>query len=240
MKIRPYENNTDSKGYCQSFKGVPPNPKYIPEIIGKVGKVAGEYINTPEQKLFMALSALAIQPLIDLKYAQDDQKVDSAIKTASKAMAGGLTGVTIRAVFLKITDYYIGFQKHNRLNRYFYPDSATMLKEMRPEIADLRMSQYQKTLGTLFAVLFMILFSNSNLDVPLTSDFQDIISGVVKENKNWVDSISDVMTSRKNKIINWFKQRKNTIINIKNKTRQIIDILRKKPEDQPIKKESKQ
>ena len=107
MKISSSFHNIDSNQSYQSFKGVPPNPKYIPEIIGNIGKVAGEYINTPEQKLFLATAALMFQPLIDLKYAKEDQKEDVAIKSASKAMAGGFTGVLIRAVFLKITDHFV-------------------------------------------------------------------------------------------------------------------------------------
>lgn len=225
MKISSSFHNIDSNQSYQSFKGVPPNPKYIPEIIGNIGKVAGEYINTPEQKLFLATAALMFQPLIDLKYAKEDQKEDVAIKSASKAMAGGFTGVLIRAVFLKITDHFIGFQKHNKLNKLFFPDTAIRLKEVRPEIAKLRMKQYSRTLGTLFAVLFMILFSNSHIDVPLTSDLQDLISGVVKDKKSWLTSLNDVKNNRCKKIVDWFKHKKDIFNKIKHKTKGIINVI---------------
>lgn len=226
MKISSSFDNIDSgsKRY-QSFKGVPQNPSYIPEAIGNVAKVAGEYINTPEQKLFLATAALMFQPLIDLKYAKDDQKIDAAIKSASKAMAGGFTGVLIRASFLKLTDHFIGFQKHNKLNRLFFPDAAIKLKEVRPEIAKLRIKQYSQTLGTLFAVLFMILFSNSHVDVPLTSDIQDLISGVVKDKKSWLTSLNDVKNNRCKKITDWFKRKKDIINKVKNKIVGIVNVL---------------
>lgn len=240
MKISSSFNNIDKKNNSyQSFKGVPPNPKYIPEFVGNLGKLAGEYIRTPEQKLFLALSALMFQPIIDLKHARDDKKVDSAIKSASKAIAGGFTGVLIRAAFLKLTDYYIGFQKRNKLNKLFFPKSAIQLNEVSSEIAKIRMKQYNQTLGSLFAVLFMIFFSNSKVDVPLTAIFQDIISGIVKEDKSWLLSLNDVLKDRKNKITNWLKDKYSRLKNIYVKTKKIINIIREentKPKDKEPKK----
>ncbi len=227
MKINsfPY-NNTDKKAsYQQSFKKNPANPKFIPESIGKIGKVAGKYINMPEQKLFMAVTALMFQPLIDLKFAQDDQKIDSAIKSASKAIAGGLTGVVIRSLFPKFVDRFIGPDKHSLLNKYFLPKAVLDLQNENPELVNFRMKQYNKTLGTLFAVLFMVLFSNSKLDVPLTGDLRDLISGVVKENKSWLKSFSDVYDSRCKKINDWIDERKKKLKNIKIKIIKFIKII---------------
>lgn len=239
MKISSSFNTDRNKNTYQSFKGVPPNPQYIPETLGNLGKLAGEYINTPEQKLFLAIAALTFQPLIDLKYAQDDKKIDSAIKSASKSMAGGFTGVTIRAAFLKLTNHFIGFGKHNKLNRLFMPEDAIKMKSYDPGMAQLRIKQYSQTLGTLFAVLFMILFSNSKVDVPLTSDLQDLISGIVKENKGWLRSLNDVVTNRKDKITNWIKHKSSIFKNIRNKLKDIIKVIIEQPDDIE-KKESKQ
>ncbi len=230
MKISNSLSNTNQKGYNQSFKGIPKNPTYIPNTIGKLGKVVGEYVNTPEQKLFLATTALMLTPLIDLKFADEEKKTDVAIKSASKSIAGGITGVTIRAAFLAITEHFIGFDKHNKLNQHFFPDDAVKLKENSPALAAIRMNQYCKTLGTLFAVIFMILFSNSKVDVPLTSDMQDLITGVVKENKSWLKSLSDVSTARKDKIKNWFSQKKNTLTKLKTKTEKVINALQDEPQ----------
>ena len=193
----------------------------------------------PEQKLFLATTALMLTPLIDLKFAQEDQKVDSAIKSASKAMAGGFTGVAIRAAFLKLTDHFIGLDKHNKLNLYFLPESAVILSRREPEMAKLQMRQYNKSLGTLFAVLFMILFSNSKVDVPLTSDLQDLISGVVKENKTWLKSFSDVYDSRSKKIKDWFERKKQILNSIKTKLIKIIKIIAEDTSASDLKKENK-
>lgn len=231
MKISSSFNNIDENNFRQSFqKGIPDKQLYIPNAVGKLGKVVGEYVSTPEQKLFLATTALMFQPLIDLKFADDEKKTDAAIKSASKAMAGGLTGVTIRAAFLKITEHFIGFNKHNKLNRHFFPDDAIQMRENSPALANVRMKQYCQSLGTLFAVLFMIFFSNSKVDVPLTSDLQDLIGGVVKGNKSWIKSLSDVSQNRKDKIKTWFSKKKNFLLKVKNKTKKIISIIR---EDTP-------
>lgn len=229
MKISNSFSHPMETGYNQSFKGISKNPVYIPSAIGKLGKVVGEYVNTPEQKLFLATTALMLTPLIDLKFADDEKKTDVAIKSASKAIAGGVTGVAIRAAFLNITEHFIGFDKHNKLNQHFFPDDAIKLKENSPALANIRMNQYCKTLGTLFAVIFMILFSNSKVDVPFTSDMQDLITGVVKENKSWLKSLSDVSSARKDKIKNWFVQKKNILTKLKNKTEKVIDALQDEP-----------
>lgn len=239
MKISSSFDNTCNRN-CNSFKGIPANPKYIPEVIGHVGKVVGDYVNVPEQKLFLATSALLFQPFIDLKFADEDKKVDSAIKSASKAIAGGLTGVTIRALFLKLTDKFIGYEddiitsasqslqkKPTKLNRYLFPDAVNEYAKSDPALAMLHMKQYSKTLGTLFAVLFMILFSNSKLDVPITNDLQDLIGGVVKENKSWLKSLSDVKNNRTEKIKKWFENKKNRISNLNGKIKEVFNILGK-------------
>ncbi len=237
MKISSSFSNHVKGRNNQSFKAIPKNPKYIPETLGVIGKAAGEYINMPEQKLFLAATALMFQPLIDLKFANEEQKNDAAIKSASKAIAGGLTGVTIRAAFLKIMDKFIGFDKHNKLNTLFFPEAVQRLKETRPEIAKLYMKQYSKTLGTLCAVLFMILFSNSKIDVPLTSDFQDLISGVAKEDKTWLQSLKDVAKGRCKKIADWFRKIKSFFVTIKTKILQ-VDYALKNDEQKSHKEES--
>lgn len=230
-------NNTSS----QSFKGIPKKPHYLPNIVGKMGKVAGEYVSMPEQKLFLATTALMFVPLIDLKFADEDKKTDAAIKSASKAMMGGLTGVTIRAAFLKLTNKYIGLGKHNVINTYLLPPKARELNaklsasknEAAKMMLDKKVKQYSQTMGTLFAILFMSFFSNAKVDVPLTSDMQDLISGVVKENKTWLKSLSDVSKARKEKISAWFENKKNFLFRVKDKSTKVVNIIK---DGAPVKK----
>lgn len=240
MKICSSFNNQYNKNNnspSQSFKGIPKNPHFLPNIVGKMGKLAGEYVSMPEQKLFLATTALMFVPLIDLKFADEDKKTDAAIKSASKAMMGGLTGVTIRAAFLKFTDKFIGLGKHNVINSYLLPPKArelnAKLSASRNEAAKImlakKVKQYSQTMGTLFAILFMTFFSNSKVDVPLTSDMQDLISGVVKDNKTWLKSLSDVSKARKTKIRNWFEKKKKFFSVIKEKFVKVINVLKESP-----------
>lgn len=234
MKISSSFYNTNSRNNSHSFKGVPANPCYIPEIIGRMGKFAGKYIDSPEQRLFLALATLMFKPLIDLKYAREDKKIDSALKTTAKGLAGGLTGVTIRGAFLQLTEKYIGYDcinkrlipKQNRLNSLFLPKISQQMKEDCPEIVKLRIAKYSNTLGSLFAIAFMVLFSNSNIDVPLTNDLQDLLSGVVKEKKTWLKSLGDVSSARANKIINWFKRKLNIAEKISTKIKDIAAVIK--------------
>lgn len=230
MKISKFPTDEyKNKGRSYSFKALPDKTIFYPEVVGDIGKWAGEYVSMPEQKLFLATSALMFQPLIDLKFANNDKKIDSSIKSASKAIAGGLTGVTIRALFLKLTDHCIQFDKDNKLQEYFFPADVKALAEKNPGLATLRLNAYNKTLGSLFAVLFMILYSNSKLDVPLTNDLQDLFSGVIKQDKTWLQSLSDVSQSRGKKIQKWLNKKKDYIIQVKTKIEKITGIIAEKP-----------
>lgn len=225
MKISSSFKTDDRNRNYQSFKGVPPNPKYIPEGLGKVAKLVGEYVGMPEQKLFMATTALMLVPLIDLKYVEEDKKIDSAIKSASKAIAGGATGVAIRAGFIKLTESLIGFDKNNKFNRHFMPDKLDRLSLKNPALANLYLSKYTKTFGTFLAILFMVFFSNSKIDVPFTSDLQDLISGVVKDNKSWLQSYSDVRDIRVGKIKKWIDKWKNRFTKVGNKCKKVASVI---------------
>lgn len=238
MKISSsYNNKYNNSLSPTSFKGIPPKPHFMPNVIGKIGKLAGEYVSMPEQKLFLATTALMFVPLIDLKFAEEDKKTDAAIKSASKAMMGGLTGVIIRAAFLKFMDKFVGLGKYNFFSVYLLPPKARDLnaklsaakKEAEKLVLSKRVKQYNQTMGTLFAILFMTFFSNSKIDVPLTSDMQDLLSGVIKENKTWLKSLADVSKARKEKINNWFQNKKKKLSIIKDKLIKIVFVIKENP-----------
>lgn len=234
MKINSFPQTTNREKYPDiSFKSIPANPKCVPEIFAKIAKVTGEYVRTPEQRLILAFTALLFQPLIDLKFAHEDKKVDSAIKSASKAIVCGFTGVTIRSLFIMLTSKCIGAGKNNILNRDFLPDKAQKLFELKPLEGIIRMREYNNTLGSIFAILFMMLFSNSKIDGPLVSDMQDLLSGVIKEKKGWLESINCVKESRCRKIRIWLNRRKDFILRQYEKLKKIVKIIK---EDNPAKK----
>ena len=243
-----HSTNTDKCSY-QSFKALPPVYKKIPEFIGTMGKYVGEYINTPEQKLFLATSALLFQPLIDLKFAEEDKKVDSAIKSSSKAIAGAMTGVGIRAGFIKCAEYCIGPKSIKRskehplftkavdfINQNLFPleNQRLRLREENISLANYKLAQYNKTIGTIAAIIFMLAFSNSKIDVPLTSMLQDILTKVVKEKKSWGKSIGEVLSDRKERVKAWFVAKKNKFNIFDDKSKKIVDIIKQKPTDKKV------
>lgn len=234
---------TDKCSY-QSFKAIPPVYKKIPEIVGNVGKYVGEYISMPEQKLLLASTALLFQPLIDLKFAEEDKRVDSAIKSSSKAIAGGITGVPIRAFFIWLANYCIRpkdqlkcvehpiIQKGvNVIQQNLFPLKNQKLRQENVPLANFKLGQYNKTIGTLAAIIFMFAFSNSKLDVPLTAFIQDFLTKVVKEKKPWSQSFAEVCADRKQRVKAWCANKKNNIDNVISKSKKIVDIIKQKPVD---------
>lgn len=254
MKISSSFDNTNNKCSKQSFKaGIPKKQVFLPNAVGTAGKVVNDYIGVPEQKLFMAATALIFVPMIDMMYADEDKKVDSAIKSASKAIAGGITGVTIRALAIKLFNDIITLDnitdKANPTlkdkikmvaNKFLLPPKAILDKEEAKKIGsaavqaaqklkiEKQLKQYNQTLGTLVAIIVMSLFTNSKIDVPLTSDLIDLISGVVKDKKSWGTSFNEVTTARKNKIKQWFENKKAGIKKTKAKATKIFNIMNDK------------
>lgn len=231
-----HSQNTGKCSY-QSFKAVPANYKLLPEAVGKIAQHFAEYINTPEQKLLLASSTLLFQPLIDLKFAEEDKKVDSAIKSASKAIAGGITGVPIRALFIAFARYIVqpkdlhkkrfGGALYEHLQNSFWPEANRKLWDTDPFRANLRLKPYVNTIGTMMAIIFMWAFSNSKLDVPLTGCIQDILTKVIKQKKPWSEAISEVVTDRKKKFEAWKLKKKETITNIVDKSKNISSLFKK-------------
>lgn len=264
MRISSSLNTKDEKTSRQSFKGFPVKNVVLPEVLGDVSKLIGNNIGTPEQKLIVATTASFLRPLIDLKYAEEDKKVDTAIKSTSKAIAGGLTGVTIRAFFISAANALIKFPGANykpskeievvkakledglkgvpgttsasaKFKRGFFSDLLMPLSlerlntESKVESMH-RLRQYNNSLGGLIAVLVMAFYTNSKFDAPLTSDFQDIITGVVKEKKSVTKSVTDVAKKRYEIIKNWSTEKKNNINKFFRKSKAIIDIATNKTE----------
>ncbi len=211
MKISSLDNSRTINTSATSFKGP---PVYLKEPVCELGRKVYDYIKVPENKLFMAITALMFQPLVDLLIADEDKRTDASIKSASKAIAGGITGVTIRGVFLNIAESCIGLKKNNVINDLFLPKEAIELAKTKPGEAIQKIKEYNSTLSSIFAILLMIGFTNANIDVPLTSDFQDLIGGIAKENKTFIKSLSDVYKSRKGKIVNWLNKLKNKVLKL--------------------------
>lgn len=319
-------------------RNIQPNNSFKGVSARKIFEFVGNNFSTPEQKLIVATTATVLRPLMDLKYAEEDKKVDSAIKSTSKAIAGGLTGVAIRKFFITFTNKVIKLPEvfapnaeikasqgqilevlkeegkanykilhKNRINKLLMPqniinslvekeelksaiDKLSEKKELKDiadkitvnkkfeELADnilqkgkikndaneilkkekeikkifdelieeckvkdiinklaikeevwdfveklakkknlenipQNLKKYNNALGGLIAVLVMTFFTNSKIDAPLTSDFQDIITGIVKDNKSAEDTIKEVAGKRYSNIKKWAGEKRENIKN---------------------------
>lgn len=233
MKISSLQNNKkrDNTSFNASHKAL-----FLPKAIGEFGKIVGEYVSIPEQKLVQSTTALFLQPQIDLKYAEEDKKIDTAIKSASKAIAGGLTGVTIRGLTIGFFKKYIKFysieEKMNlskfasKMDDLFVPKLAKELYDKKPSLATYQLKKYNETLGTIAAIVIMTMFSNAKIDVPLTSDLQDFMSGIIKEKKSWKKAAYDTLTKRKERITSWINKKKHFFRTAADKTKRINKIIK--------------
>ena len=227
-------NKTHRKTIKRPIEKVPQNPVILPDKLGEIAKWVGESVGLPEQKLFLAASAVFLQPAIDMKFAEEDKKSDVAIKSASKAIAGGITGVTIRILSERYFKKKIGYERNglrkvNKLNDYLFPESAEKLYRTSMVEYERLIKKYCVTLGNMCALFTMIFVTNEQIDVPLTSDFQDLFTGVARDGKTWEKSLDMVIKSRKTKIRRWFKRQVEHLHSIKDKTRRIIDIIQEDP-----------
>lgn len=257
MKINSSYKMNDSVSSSQSFKALPVKSIVLPEIVGDVGRYIGNNIGTPEKKVIIATTALLFRPLVDLKYAEEDKKIDTAIKSASKAIAGGLSGVTIRALFIHLTNKLIMFRggivkrvmeskdltsaeikalkREKRLvknfaSRLLLPLELEQLNADEKIKATHKLRKYNNGLGELLAVIIMAFYTNAAFDAPMTSDLQDIFSKIIKENKSPIKAISEVAQNRYKIISNWATEKKNNCKKFFNKSKQIFRIITDKTE----------
>ena len=64
-------------------------------------------------------------------------------------------------------------------------------------------------------------------------------SGVIKENKTWLKSLADVSKARKEKINNWFENKKKKLFIIKDKLVKIISVIKENPNATPKEESNK-
>ncbi len=252
--------NNSVRNQGQTFGSVKTsgNVMYFPDKVGKLAFYTGTYVGTPESKLITGTLCAICQPLIDMAFAPEDKKVDSAIKSSAKSIAGTLTGVSIRKLFIYLCRKNIkmaergdkGFVENeflmakniftrlfrprfilnqmkylNRPTSYTYHGRRLMDRDEIYYIYQRQLDKYNNFLGASLALVTMVLFTNSAIDVPLTSDIQDLLSKIIKEKKNFLTSVGEVCNERKDKIINWFKDRKKDLLKIKGDVVSIKNII---------------
>lgn len=219
MKINSSFTTNGRNTYNPTFKAnlSPDKVKSIADFVvseghnafGKVGMWFSDNINTPEKKLITVAIGLLTQPLIDLYTAREENKVDSAIKTTSKLIAGGITGVSIRAACLMLSKFII-IDKHEKdllkkiqtaLRPYDYREADVLVEITDAMIENnvairKKIGAYSNTVGNILAVLVMIGLTNAHIDAPVTTYLRKFFTGVVKEGKTITKSIADTYEMR--------------------------------------------
>lgn len=140
--------------------------------------------HSPEQRLFLGLTALPCLSLYDCFTSPDEQtKKASLAKSWAKIIAGTLTGVTIRYAgiaaakrFAKAAAHYkfpnskdIIIVERDKVPKYSILYPKKWLGERKMNIDDFleELNDFHKSLGTYLAIVVM-LFTNFVVDAPLT------------------------------------------------------------------------
>lgn len=175
---------------------------YMPDIVGEFGKFVGQHVSVAEKKLIQNTAAACIQPKVDMIFGEEDDRVDIAIKSVSKSIAGGITGFLIRVAIIGTFNKNLTFDENNKslVRKYFMPKQALLMSQScHLNETFRRMKTYNETMGTIISILIMSTFTNKNIDVPLTRTFEELIGGVVKSNKTWHRSAYDIYKKHKDK-----------------------------------------
>lgn len=139
----------------------------------------GEVVNSPEQRLALGATALAIQPFIDFnnKKADKETRAVSVARTIGKIVAGTLVGVAVRygsiaaikrfsGAELKTIDGVTRICKKSKKD-IFVPLYAKIRSGITEAEFTKDYEKYTKALGTFVATIAMI-FTNFMIDAPLT------------------------------------------------------------------------
>lgn len=123
----------------------------------------GVNLQSPQQRVMLGATALAIQPAIDLhnKNVDEDTRKISCARTISKTLIGTLTGFLVRYGCIKLIESKskIGKAANNAIDRFFTPSVA--------KGNTIKFRNYKAALGTFLAVGVMI-FTNFAIDAPVT------------------------------------------------------------------------
>lgn len=145
----------------------------------------GEDFNSAWQRGVSGATALLTQPFFDLRNKKVDEKTrqTSCARTTAKIIAGTLTGVGIRELFIKASAYFtqnietdkhlvdIGKKTVDKIRKAseFKPIEQCLLPEQLKNTADyLSIKKFRGSVGTFVAVAVMV-FTNFLIDAPLTT-----------------------------------------------------------------------
>lgn len=132
----------------------------------------GKNISTPQNRIIVGVTALMSQPFIDLYNKKVDEKTRKAscARTIGKNIAGMITGFSVRAGFIKLTQKYseLGDVGNKKMKKFFTPSNAN------PNMP-YAYKQYQNAMGMLLAIVGL-LFTGFLIDAPLTNVITNAIT----------------------------------------------------------------
>lgn len=159
----------------------------------------GTHISSPEQRLLMGATALAIQPVIDYKNknVDEDTRMISVARTLGKIIAGTMVGVAIRygcigtakkfskcIVIPNPTSGLIETIKRKDNGQIFAPVFEKMdniVGKLTPEQFSHKLNNHITAVGTIIGTL-VGLFTNFAVDAPLTRYLTKKFHAHIKQN----------------------------------------------------------
>lgn len=161
VKINNISNNNS---YCApNFRGLNIGPTAA-KVLDKVGSM-----QSPSQRLIFGVSALALQPAIDLMnpWVDKDTRETSAVRSVAKAIVSTATGVVIREACILGTNAILNGKKlASRLPEFITKDKA----------------HSAGVIGTLMGLGIMV-FTNFLLDAPYTNKMTNFLMKKYKDSK---------------------------------------------------------
>lgn len=177
-KERPYLNvNKINNSAVQNFKGV-----NAQKILTKAAN-----INSWQQRLALGASAMAIQPMIDMrnKNIEPETRQTSAKRSFAKALVGMSTGIVVRGGCMKAVE--VCLSKDKFVHSLAKITSEDKTKEAILKAEDFIKNQggakkYASVIGTITAIGVM-LFTNFMVDAPITNMLTKKINQNAKNKK---------------------------------------------------------
>ncbi len=135
------------------------------EMLEKMGK-----FSSPQQRLFLGVTALMTQPFIDLYNKSVDEKtrVVSCARTLAKNIVGTIVGITVRELCIRAIDFCTEVDAKKLNNpKYLKFKTALLPSNVKFKETTRELVKHRQALGT-FIALGVMLITNFTIDLPLT------------------------------------------------------------------------
>lgn len=180
----PIKINNTMNINAPSFKAQPQPFKVFKgtnsiEIFKKMGK-----FSSPQQRLFLGVTALMTQPFIDLYNKNVDEKtrVVSCARTIAKNVVGTIVGIIVREVCIKAIDFCTEVDAAKLSNpKYLKFKTALLPSNVKFKEVTRELIKHRQALGT-FIALGAMLVTNFAVDVPLTKWMTNLLTKKFEKN----------------------------------------------------------